>query len=373
MRVLSSDALTDSYKILYQGIADSIAWQLVGQQLCYARRLYRGHRQPGLDNCNLESAIAAADHHVTKNPGSVALISDLTSFVQIGDLLTLSSQGRLGIIEVKGGEKNRKISDFIDFYSKYRCDRAFYYFAQEEGKESVKQMGRMIRQAQRMSYVREVMSKGIAEDPDTKEKIMIPDEFVAVETWEEDLLSMVNEANDKNWAINMVDNCLFLGCYAGGPMKAAGHVAFNYWFDNCGGTPECPRATILDSMVHPLAMPVFNLNLPTELKFDVLFGRKQICVGFNIEAFLAQCAKAGLSVRFATNKETNKADQTGNRPYRHHGKAIFIGSDNGEILLMDGIFLRVLHHMQRPISLMKAILANANLESPNTRSDHDRA
>ena len=42
-----------------------------------------------------------------------------------------------------------------------------------------------------------------------------------------------------------------------------------------------------------------------------------------------------------------------------------IGDGKVELLLMDGVFLRAIHHMQRPISLIKAILANTNQEPPN--------
>jgi hypothetical protein len=213
-----------------------------------------------------------------------------------------------------------------------------------------------------MSHVNEVMSRGSSEDPDTKQKVIIPDSFVVIDSWEDELVSTVDEAMGKGWAINVIDDCLFLGCYIKGPMRMAGHIAFNSWFDGCGGTPKCPRATLLDAMTHPLAMPVFNLTLPPEIKFDVLFGRKHICIGFNVEAFLGQCAKAGMTVRFATNKEVSRADQMGNPPYRHNSNAVFIGNGTTELLLMDGIFLRAIHHMQRPISIIKAILNNAERE-----------
>ncbi len=361
----SGDDITDSHEVLFRGICDAIAWQLLGDQLCYARRLYKGHRQPDIKNSNFESVVFASSNYMENNPGSIALISDLTSFVQIGDLLTLDGTGKFGIVEVKEGEKNRIIGDFMKNHLNTGCDMALYQFARQEGVESLKQMGRMLRQAQRMSHVSEVMSKGESTDPDSDEKIMIPDDLFIIDSWEGELVSAVEEADIKGWSIRVIDDCVFLGCYSDHPMKAAGHIIFNGWFDNCGGTPECPRATLLDAMSHPLAVPVFNLNIPNETKFDILFGRKQVCIGFNVESFLEKCRKEGLLVRVATNKETSRADQTGNRPYRHNGKAIFIGDGKTELMLMDGIFLRAIHHMQSPIKLTKTMLQNISKESPN--------
>ena len=84
-------------------------------------------------------------------------------------------------------------------------------------------------------------------------------------------------------------------------MRLAGNIIFNGWFDKCGGTPQCPRGSLLSSIIHPLALPIFNLQINNDLKFDTLFGRIHVCFGFNLEGFLGQCKKSGLEVRFATN------------------------------------------------------------------------
>ena len=113
----------------------------------------------------------------------------------------MSSDGRFGIIEIKEGKKNRAISEFLEFYLESGCERSLYYFAQQEGIESVKQLKRMMRQVQRMSHVSEVMSKGSSQDPDEKISVIIPDDFIVINTWEEELVSAVDEANGKGWAI----------------------------------------------------------------------------------------------------------------------------------------------------------------------------
>ena len=356
--VQSKEGLTPSHEVLFRGIADSIAWQLIGQQLCYARRLFKGRSQPDLKHSNFGSVVFAAEKFINEQPGGMALISDLTTFIQVGDLLTMNPTGGLAVVEVKEGEKNRTIGEFMDFYLQHGCDRSLFYFAQQEGRDSVKQLERMLRQVGRMSHVAEVMSKGDSVDPDTKQKIRIPEDYIFIASWDDELNHVLAESETKGWSISVIDECLFLGCYSDAPMKMAGHVLFNTWFDSCGGTPTYPRSLLIDGMRHPLAMPVFNLNIPSERKFDVLFGRKQVCIGINVESLLDQCKKVGLQVRFATDKEASRFDQMGSHPYRHNGKAIFIGNGETEMALMDGIFLRAMFHGQRPIHLIKSILNN---------------
>ncbi len=351
-----TDDLTPSQRILFRGVADSIAWQLIGQQLCYARRLFKGRPQPNLKECNLESVVMAANTLIDKQPGSMALISDLTKFVQVGDLLTMGPTGEIGIVEVKEGEKNLSINEFLDFILKNPCERALFLFAQKEGTEGIKQLLRNLRQRTRMSHYSEVVSKGDSFDPDTKQRVRIPEDFLVVDMWWDKLNETLAESEIKGWAINVIDGCLFLGCYSGMPMKNAGYVAFNAWFDECGGTPACPRSLLLDSMRHPLALPIFNLDIPMESMFDVLFGRKQICMGINIEALLGECEKAGMRVRFGSNKEATRIDQTGNHPYRHKGKIVYIKKGGAEMALMDGIFIRALFHGQNPVQLISTIL-----------------
>jgi len=363
--IRSNEGLTPSHYVLFRGIADSIAWQFIGKQLCYARRLYKGHPQPDLKYSNFDSVVFAAEHFNNDNPGGMALISDLTSFIQVGDLLLIGPTGNMSIAEVKEGKKNHDILKFMDFYLQHGCERSFFYFAQQEGPDSVKQLGRMLRQAERMGHVKEVISKGVSVDPDTNIGVIIPENYVFLDSWDDELNRVLAESERKGWAISVIDECLFLGCYSEESMIKVGHMVFNSWFDNCGGTHSCPRSRLVDCMLDPLAVPIFNLNIPSESKFDILFGRKQVCMAINVESLLEQCMKEGLQVRYATNKEASRLDNKDAHPYRYNGKAIFIGNGKTEIVIADGIFLRIMFHGQRPIHLIKSILDNIESELPN--------
>jgi hypothetical protein len=363
--ITSSDPWPRANILLLHKLADSMAWQMIDNQLCYARRFYKDQKIVDLKHSNFSSIIRAIEHYHEATPDGFALISDLTSFVQVGDLLLAGPEGHFNIAEVKEGDKNHQILDFLKFFMRSECPRALQFFIDEHGPHSLKQLQRMLRQTSRMAHVAEIFNSGVSQDPDTERKISIPEETVYIGSWDEELNNILNISDTRGYALETIDGCLFIASYSNTTTMAGGHFLFNTWFDNSGGTPDCPRARLIDCMSHPLALPIFNHNIADRHKLDILFGRKNVCIGLNIPAFFKQLIKNGVQVRQATNKEASEMDQKGFHPYRNGGKAYFIGVDNVETPLMDGIFLRIMHHGQRPIDTVKAILkSTVNFEPP---------
>lgn len=358
----SQELLTDSHLVLIRGIADAMVWQLIGHQLCHARRFYKEHPPVNLKESNFESVVFCAEEQAKQDPGSISIISDLTSFVQVGDLLSMDSQGRITIAEVKEGKKNHEIMDFMKFFAETPCEHALDHFAREQGKSGMKQLQRMLRQSQRMGHVTEVMSKGKSVDPDTEHTIIIPEEFVYVPKWDNELNKILESSDSQGWGYAVIDSCLFMGAYSKEGMNGHGHGMFNMLFDKYEGALESPRYRLNDCMIAPLALPVFNLNISDEHKFDLLFGRKNVCLGLNITNFLEGLKKVGVTVREGTNKEASQMEQEGAQLYKWKGKAIFVGDGEIEVCLSHGLFVRILFHGQRPIETVQAIVNNLHIE-----------
>ena len=371
-RVSCSEDISASEEVLYRGVGDAIAWQFLDHQLCHARRMFKEQAPPSLKHSNFESVVRAANHIETQHPDSMPLITDLTSFVQVGDIFaSIPGQGMV-TIEVKEGEENKRIADFLKFYSETHCDRALELFVTQSGPKSVKQLGRMLRQVDRMSHFQEVVATGQSRDPDTGHTVRIPDEKIFMDTWDEELRRTLENDAGKGWLIDVIDDCLFLGAYFDPKMIAAGHVAFNSWFDHSGGTAECPRARLVDAMRIPLALPLFSRHIPEERIFDLLFGRVHVCLGVNVEALLTRCKKEGLKVEPLSRRTTSQLQQKGLHPYLHNGQAVSIGDGSGnDMVIYDGIFLRMLFHGQRPVSLIQALLNNAREEDAQGQPNGD--
>lgn len=350
--------------LLLHGIADSMAWQMIQSQLCYARRFYKEQPIVDIKHSNFESILRVVNHNNKSFPDSFSLISDLTTFIQIGDLLLASPEGGFTIIEVKEGEKNHQILEFMKFFMKSGCPRALHYFVQEHGEGALKQLQRMMRQAFRMGHVSEILATGRSEDPDTEQKIKIPEDKVYIGDWDDELQSVLYESDTKGWALEIIDDCLFIASYSKTCMGGAGHLVFNTWFDNSEGTPDCPRVSLIDCMKHPLAPPIFNRNMEDRHKLDILFGRKNVCIALSIPLFFKKLVECGINVREASNKEASEMDQKDSPPYRFGGRAYFLGVPGNEMMLFDGVLLRILFHSQRPIDTIESILTATAVQIP---------
>src|ERR1051326_6523544 len=92
--------------VVLRKLADCMAWQLIDGRSDIAKQLDISEpSRPDLNSSNVESVKETAEQMNSSNPISFSLISDLTSFVQIGDLLYRDLH-LLKLIEVKEGDKN---------------------------------------------------------------------------------------------------------------------------------------------------------------------------------------------------------------------------------------------------------------------------
>ena len=366
VRLMTGDAeISPSEIVLYRGIADSIAWQFIGNQLCHARALYKEQMPPSLKESNFESVLAACDRIVDDHPNAVPLISDLTSFVQIGDILASIPGMPLRLIEVKEGSKNHKLIDILSCAAQEDVfSSKLEQLLASSSYKTIEQLSRMTRQAARASHVAELINLGVSINPDTSNTHFIHEEEVAISSWSDELHSLIEASDLKGWAITVIDDCMFIGAYSNKKMIQAAHFVFNSWFESCGGEIESPRESLFDSMRHPLALPLFNQDLRTDWMFDLLFGRLHICMGINVEAFIIACLRAGIEVREGTKRETSRALQMKLDPVLFNSRVVFMKAGATEYQITRGIFLRIMYHSQRPVSLITALLNN-----PPTRSE----
>ncbi len=185
--VRSAIELSSSEKILFMGIADSMTWQFFGDQLCHAIRLYKEQVPPDLKQSNFDSVVLAAGNIVKEHPDSMPLISDLTSFIQVGDIVASILGKGMILVEVKEGKENKRLLDFMHFQAEAKCEKAQQLFMEQNSPQSVKQFERMVRQVGRMAHFTEIVSKGISKDPDTGQVVRIPEQEVQIDTWDSQL------------------------------------------------------------------------------------------------------------------------------------------------------------------------------------------
>ena len=355
-RITSNEPFVPGEEALYRMAMDTIAWTMIQKQLCYARRFFKEKRQPSLEHSNLESVIGVAKHVRGESPHCMPLIADLTTFVQVGDLLIYDhAQGKMAIAEVKEGEKNQDLSRKVMFYKSSGCEQFKQFALQDESAKTAKQFERMARQVDRMQFVTEALSDKKTRDPDTSKEVHIRERFVPIDEWDEELNSVCDEAMEKGWAINMVDNCLFLGAYTQRflPMSS---TMFWLWMKPFAEGEQTPVARLIDCVGQPLALPLPCLMLEPSRIMDLLFGRLHVCMGISIPDLVAECERNGITVRPPKNKQERKTTNSwGQDSIRYQGQPIVLERDGKVVFPAAGIFVRSLFHFQRPMAFINAM------------------
>lgn len=346
--------VSDARRFSYIGISDAIGWQLFKHELAYAKRFFMAQRPPVLQEANIESVISIVEQCHENDPDSIALISDLTSFIQIGDIYHVTKHGRTNIYEVKDGETNRHILDILKDMPTSVDAQDVPRLLPNKSDDFQKQVQRVIRQKQRMLSVKETLLNNEGIDASTGEQVKIHELPTLVENWYSSIIELSEKSESKGYAIDVIQDCLYIGCYKSGHFKIPGQIAFEAWFSGMGATTDCPRTSLINCMMDPLGLTIYNLPIPDDLKFDLLFGRKHISLAIHIPRLMEICNSIGIPMRLADTKETAKLKQQNKYLWRYNGRAIVFGKNTKQACLGEGFALRVFYHGENPIDTMIA-------------------
>ena len=287
-------------------------------------------------------------------------MADITTFVQIADLAVLDSElGQLSFAEVKEGERNHRYLEALEVMEKNPSPEFIRRFHEQEGEHGLAQLKRMAKQATRMKQVAEILNTGTGIDPICDRPIHIPDKPFDIEDWDSQLREVVEESKKKGWAISVVDGALFIGAYRG-KMAGVGRHIFKAWFDlECKGKPF-PWLNLMQCMETPLALPLFSrLTLSEDMIFDLLFGRCRVYVGINLDALISLIARYGVTVRWASRKESAKHAKDS---LQIDHRSIFCNKGDREIVLGDGHLVRMAFHGVSPDSAAKMISSFGDMD-----------
>jgi len=340
--------------------ADSIAWQMIGQQHYIARRLFIGEPNMPLQSTNLKMGIEFVKEYNNANPASFALLSDLTTFIQIGDALIVNgTTGTLKIVELKEGKVNKDILDFLKFYGKSKCDYALHSFIEDNGEKYLQQMNRIVRQCQRSQATTKILNTGQGVEPIDGMNVKISEDYYELEYFEDVVYNLLKQVNNKNWAIDIIEGCLFIGAYKG---NFPGQQAFKMWTKLEGFSG--PIIDFRSTFYAPIAVPPFLLPLGEKTIMDIIFGRKHLVLGLNFDPWLRLARLIGLQTNYYSRKQTAKMlnDKSQFKPYIHKDKAIKFSLNGKELAMGDGLVGRMLFDLVLPSSTHLLIKETLEIE-----------
>jgi hypothetical protein len=371
---------------VFRSIANGIAWTLLGARRWVIRRLVLNENPTPLASSNLKMGLEFV-RSVNKNPQDFALLTDITSCIHVGDALVIQHDGQapgLRFVELKEGEKNRIVLEFLESWGKTKCERALAIFATEQGEEMFKQADRMVRQHTRASQVMEILDTDRGTDPVTGAEVRIRGPEMEEDDYDEVFPKAIAEARKSGEHVFVVDQCLWVGVYdrdqIGHPMLSfkhhLHHVLLNQ--EECF-LPENPSGEVMSqlhaenvvpypilslaSMAHvATATPIFIRPFALDDQVDIVTGAITVLVYIDWDTFFAQASKADFEARWETKRERGRSQQR-NGMTRRSGRGYFSTSglpvfsrDGRSITIDGGVVVRMMDGV-RPRSILELIEA----------------
>lgn len=333
-----------NYKIsILRIFMDFIAWQFLGQQYYKVRRFYDMSRKcnsrPTLSMSNIESVKSAIDHYHSLSPLNFALISDLTSFIDIGDILLMDNY-QVVPIEIKEGEKNKEIFDFL-FKQKIPSNPEVI------DNKFIKQSKRVLNQLKRGELLFNVLKNEKGIDPFTELKTEVNSEAFELKTYTLEFEKMIDNLKDNNYSYNIIEDVISIGIYQK-DFITAGETLIPFLNKEMFGK-DYPVFNFRHKIKIPVTEPIFYLGLSKETIFDILFGRINIIISINIDKFIELCNLNGLDASYLSVKETMRRKQNGEiSMFEFEKKNIKIDG-----ALIDGLIYRMIFDFVKPSSIIK--------------------
>ena len=338
--------------LLLRKFADTIAWQILDRQLYLARQLYRGQTPVSLVAGNAPSLLEAARSISAEPHDSFALIADLTSFVQVGDLLAMQpSQGGLTLAEVKEGEVNTRLLDLLEDGTSGYTAAALTEIKQKYGHKGIEQAERILRQKARMKGVADAVNTGLGVEPASSLPLVVGEIKDPPLTWDHTLDRLIKDSEGPGWAIDVVDDVLFVGAYRG-QMRLAATRIFRGWLDGVGIHPETPIIPLSLSLIHPLALPPFARSIDFDSAMAIAFGQCHVLMAVSIDNLISMANNHGLALRWSTRKEKGRFNIKGVHPVTR-GRHILLADHKGALIaIQDGLLMRMEFHGLSPLGAL---------------------
>lgn len=292
-------------EMVLRKIIDSIAWQLFNFDLSTLRRFYYGQELIDITDSNLDSELRYAKNCIKKNPDGFVLISDLTSFIQIGDVITFIPGKGLSIGELKEGEVNGKVFNLMkeSMESMESMEVMCPYYLNSrlnnEGEKFKEQFLRDIKQLKRNMDVLKVINEGEGTDLLTGKDIKISQETLELNDFSDIVNNLLKECDKKGYAISVIEDCLLVGVYKTGAFPSE---IFDSWAKSLN--IKMPIMDLRQAFFDPLAYPLYLHPFSDSFLLDIILGRKIIKMTIDIDKWLDTFKQKQCTYRWMSIKET---------------------------------------------------------------------
>jgi hypothetical protein len=331
-------------------LSDCMAWQLIDGRSDIAKQLDVSEpSRPDLNSSNVESVKEAAEQLNSSNPLSFSLISDLTSFVQIGDLVYRDLH-LLKLIEVKEGDKNIQAIQILE--EQPDLVRNIESLTGTYGENLAGQVRRIYHQKIRADRAIQIIGTGMGPDPVSGITVTINEPSIPPLGYDHELAELLLRLDQETWAYTALEGALLIGCYRD-YMKPVGHEILKAIADQLFKR----NFFVIDfgqGLRTGLTEPIFLKPFREKDIMDIVFARTRVIIAISLDAIMKMFEDFGLEARWLSRKETVK-QQSQSKSHvllTYNGRAICISNADLTLTLGDAFLTRIVFDSLLPSSVV---------------------
>jgi hypothetical protein len=276
---------------LWRRINDAIVWTLVREQDHVIRTVCHRKDRLRLTDAN-PIAIRQFLDNINADPQSLAIWSDATSCVDVGDVLCRSFSGGLnGFFEAKAGAMNDRIFKLMEVKGGPEdIMTAITDFADKYGPKAIKQLDRVVKQRKRYNQVMDIIEHDRGFDPRHKAEVIIQETTTQLKSYDQEL-QLIIDASDHGPILQCIDRCLWVYVdrdTSKDPeekiaafereLTAASPITLQWFRKQFGPDEPFGPVVVEDNLTCPEAIPLFLRQLEPETVRDVLIGKLMFSV-----------------------------------------------------------------------------------------------
>lgn len=350
---------------VYRNLADSLAWFLMHKQYWIARRHYSGDKnRPSLLHTNIESLHAVAANFYKEHPDGFVLYSDITSFIDISDLLLVDESLNMQPVEVKEGAKSKEVFEFIEKISKTDG-----FQPENMGLEEIEnptkffdQVDRTLKQMEKGNRLSNILNNEEGPDPFSGQQTYIGEVKEPLRSYHQVLYDMFKTLEESTWAYECVENIVLIGMYRGESIPICDEIfkiAVSQKFPE-----KYPVTSYNQQLGLPIKEPFFQNPLGIDRVMDIIMGRVRVLLTVDINALIEFFNLNGFEAGWLSRKETHKLIESNEkrmRPFIFENRAIYLKRNGVELTLGDSFLSRLMYDNLSPSSLVDIYKASTEV------------
>ena len=369
-------------QLVLRRLIDSILNLMVKGRTWILRHSYIEHVVHEIDPKVLQETLIEAAGLNAEDRMSFHLVSDLTTAIQVGDLVRLSLEGDspgLSFIELKSGKINEILAGLINETEKELSDQKLSDIGTTLGPNAVAQAKRMVRQNARAHEFTKLINTDEGMDIRLNLPIKLTAEEVEVQEYSAQLRQICKVAAQAGVGAVVVGKALRLVAVNEVMARRLSRDGLAHTFFHLQHpTAECKlpdanrRPEELDELkkIWPFfdmvsmncrAMwpkPLFLWPMPFDMILDLLFGRVRVFGQIDFDQLFDLAKARGIEMRWFTSTENAKVQKLS---YVIPGSPGALGVcarlvSEREQLLLSGFFGRILLELMSPTQLLETVV-----------------